>query len=377
MIDFALRGSGFAIASQFHTLVMQPTTLCNLDCAYCYLPDRRRRRLMSVAVAECCARSVAAQDSSHPVDVVWHGGEPTATPLPHFRALLAPFRELHAAGLVRHGIQTNATLIDEPWCDLFLDQQFQVGISVDGPLWANRHRLDRAGRDTHDRVLRGVCRLADAGVRFSAICVVTAETIGQVDALVDFFTHIGCASVGFNIEEQEGSRRSPVEEEGAYQFWRRLVKLRVGGNRMPVRDLDRLAGYLRRAHGDQVEPPRPVDPIPTVGVDGQVVLLSPELLGVSAPRYDDFLAGNVVRTPLPDMIRRAGQLRYVQEFGEALRSCAATCGFFDFCRGAQAGNRFFEHGHFSTAETHYCRTTRQALVRAAADELAPRREVIT
>ena len=41
-----------AIADVFHTLITQPTTLCNLDCAYCYLPDRKRSR----APAKSCGR---------------------------------------------------------------------------------------------------------------------------------------------------------------------------------------------------------------------------------------------------------------------------------------------------------------------------------
>ncbi|WBB56807.1 hypothetical protein O7601_12465 [Verrucosispora sp. WMMD573] len=56
-----------AIASRFHTLVVQPTSFCNLDCTYCYLPDRRIIRLMTDAVAQACAESIAQQNSSHPV----------------------------------------------------------------------------------------------------------------------------------------------------------------------------------------------------------------------------------------------------------------------------------------------------------------------
>ncbi|SBV24973.1 hypothetical protein GA0070620_0439 [Micromonospora krabiensis] len=33
-----------AVADSFHTLVGQPTSFCNLDCTYCYLPDRRSLR---------------------------------------------------------------------------------------------------------------------------------------------------------------------------------------------------------------------------------------------------------------------------------------------------------------------------------------------
>ncbi|GAA0919012.1 cyclophane-forming radical SAM peptide maturase AmcB [Virgisporangium aurantiacum] len=363
------RSAAATVARTFHTLIVQPTTLCNLDCAYCYLPDRTRQRLMSVPVAAACAASVAVQDSDHPVDVVWHGGEPTATPLEHFRALLAPFEPLRAAGRVRHGIQTNATLLNERWCELLSAFQFQVGVSVDGPPWANRHRVDRAGHDTHARTIRGVRQLRQAGIPFTAICVVTPDTIDRVDDLVAFFTMLGCTSVGFNIEEQEGSQRAVVDEQAAYRFWQRLVQLRTAGNALSVRDLDRLVGYLHATRTDPRPLAAPFDPIPTVGFNGQTVLLSPELLGITAADYQDFIAGNVLTASLPQMIADADRLRYVREFTTALHACASNCGFFDFCRGAQAGNRYFEHGTFTVAETHYCRTTRQALVRAAAAEL--------
>jgi uncharacterized protein len=39
------------------------------------------------------------------------------------------------------------------------------------------------------------------------------------------------------------------------------------------------------------------DPIPTVAWNGDVVLLSPELLGAHSARYGDFIAGNVLSTP--------------------------------------------------------------------------------
>lgn len=71
------------------------------------------------------------------------------------------------------------------------------------------------------------------------------------------------------------------------------------------------------------------------------------------------------------MLARAGDLDYVAEFVTTLNDCADHCAFCDFCRGAQAGNRYFEHATFTARETIYCRTTRQALVRAAADHLTP------
>lgn len=360
-----------AIAGRFHTLVLQPTSFCNLDCAYCYLPDRRSSRLMSVPVATACARSIEQQASGHPVSVVWHGGEPTATPIAAFRELLAPFERLRRTRQVRHEIQTNATLINRQWCELFAAYEFDIGVSIDGPDTLNGNRLDRAGNATTARTIRGMRALADTGLTYSVICVVTPETVDHADDLVEFFTDLrGCDSVGFNIEEQEGAARTQVSEEAAYRFWHRLVWHRLAGSPLRIRDLDRLADYVAATRAG-ITDDTPYEPIPTVSHDGQMVLLSPELLGIKDPRYADFIAGNVLHEPISDMLTRASELRYVTEFVTALNGCADRCVFYDFCRGAQAGNRYFEHRTFAAHETAYCRTTRQALIRAAADRLTP------
>lgn len=70
---------------------------------------------------------------------------------------------------------------------------------------------------------------------------------------------------------------------------------------------------------------------------------SPELLGITEPRYGDFIAGNVLQQPITAML-------------------------------ARAGDRYFEHATFTARETTYCWTTRQGLVRAAADHLTPQEE---
>jgi uncharacterized protein len=60
-------------------------------------------------------------------------------------------------------------------------------------------------------------------------------------------------------------------------------------------------------------------------------------------------------------------IQYVTEFDVGLRRCATECEFWRYCRGAQAGNRYFEHGRFDVTETTYCRNTYQAIARSALD----------
>jgi uncharacterized protein len=132
-------------------VVMQPTTLCNLDCAYCYLPFRSADRRMTVDVAAAVAAQVNGWAREGRFSVVWHGGEPLATGREHFAALLAPFD-----AAVEHHVQTNATLIDAAWCEFFAAHEIRVSVSVDGPRERNGDRVTRGGRPAYDRIVRGI-----------------------------------------------------------------------------------------------------------------------------------------------------------------------------------------------------------------------------
>ncbi|WBB63538.1 radical SAM protein [Streptomyces sp. WMMC500] len=352
------------------TLVVQPTTWCNLDCRYCYLPFRKLKQQMSTEVAEALARAVAQlDDSGHPIGIVWHGGEPLAVGQQKFAALLAPFEALRRAGRVHHYVQTNATLITETWCEQLAAYDFRVGVSIDGPADLNAERVDLRGKPAFDRILRGISRLREHGIPFSVISVVGALGIAMPEELLEFLTSLGGHTVGFNIEEIEGANtdRQPPTAVQAEEFWRRtLTWTREHPGAPVVRELERLAEYLHMIRsGQRVEwDRRRLDPIPTVSWKGDVVLLSPELADTAAPEYGDFLAGNILDRSLPEILRDAYRLRYVRDFLTSLDRCQAECEFFDFCRGAQAANRYFENGDLTSTETSYCRTSRQALVTA-------------
>jgi uncharacterized protein len=144
------------ISRAFGTVVLQPTTFCPWACDYCYLPTKDQRSTMPVQVASAVAASIRDQASDGCVEVVWHGGEPLAAGLDQFARLLEPFEELRRAGRIRHAVQTGAGLITAGWCELFSDFEFTVGVSIDGPEWADTQRHDRAGRSVHGRIMRGI-----------------------------------------------------------------------------------------------------------------------------------------------------------------------------------------------------------------------------
>ena len=350
-------------------VLMQPTTLCNLDCAYCYLPQRSQDHRMSVAVARAVADTVNRWASEvERFSVVWHGGEPLASGREHLAALMSPFQDG-----IEHHVQTNATLIDDAWCEFFLAHQMEVGISVDGPADLTTLRTDRGGGPAYDRIMRGVAALRRHGIRFAAICVVSDPKPGLAHRLYDYFCELGCYWLGINIEEREGvnTRDNIRAEESVRAFWAELTGAWRADPRIELREIEWTLHYLAAAlRGDEDSVlPRHRDPVPTIAHDGRVVVFSPELAGFdNAPGYGDFALGNVLRTPLDEIVTTAeSPTGWLAEYLAGVEACRASCPYFGFCGGAHASNRYFETGRFDVTETEHCRNTKIRLMEGVLD----------
>ena len=357
------------LAAEPTALILQPTTLCNLDCSYCYLPARKLRRDMTPEVAQAIAAGIPEDwPSSGTLEVVWHGGEPLTVGTAAMRQLFAPFEQLRQAGRIVHVIQTNATLITDEWCDLFEQFEVSVGLSIDGPAEMTSNRVDWRGMPAFDRIVAGISQVKRRDIDFTVIAVVDQENSGSAVEILEFLAELGCPFVGINMEEKEGSNThdgTPTVDQ-ARRFWRDVFVWSNANPHLKVREVEHLLEYLAlspKARAADVQH----DSIPTIGWNGDTVLLSPELLGARSEKYHDFIAGNVLVDSLPEIIYRAADLAYVQEFREGIERCKASCDFFAHCQGSHAGNRFFEHGNFLAAETEHCRTSTQAVVLALHD----------
>lgn len=354
---------GLAVVPSY--VILQPTTLCNLDCAYCYLPFRSAERLMPVAVAEAVATTVNSWATvADRFSVVWHGGEPLAAGRDHLGALMAPFRG------VEHHVQTNATLIDDAWCAFFAERAVKVGVSIDGPDDLTGQRVNRAGRPAYREIMKGIATLRRRAVPFAALCVVSDPRPGLATRLYEFFSELGCYALGINVEEREGvNTRSNAHDDGPVRaFWAELTAVWRQDPRLELREVEwalRYAGACLAGQADDLLPRRH-DPIPTIGYDGSVVLLSPELAGFADPRYGDFASGNVRDTPLSQIV--AGEpVGWITEYLAGVEACRSTCAYFGFCGGAHAANRYFEHGRFDGTETEHCRNSKIRLLEGVLD----------
>jgi uncharacterized protein len=361
-------------------LVVQPTPFCNIDCKYCYLPDRNSRAVVAAQTLQNLFSQVFASGWVRGgLSVVWHAGEPMVLPIAFYRDAFAMVESLRPRDLsVVHSFQTNGTLIDEAWCAFFTQAQVNLGVSIDGPRHLHdRNRVTRSGRGTFDRTIAGVRLLRRHHVPFHVISVLSSASMAAPQEMFDFYVAEGIEQVCFNVEESEGDHVSESfgdsGAEAAYyrflrEFWR--MSAAAPGKITFLREIEHALQQVIRpkeaAFRNQL-----VEPFAITSMDwaGNISTFSPELLGLKNPVYDDFIFGNINRDALADLPRRPAFARMLADIGAGVAMCRDVCEYFSVCGGGEPVNKLAENGSFASTETAYCRLTKMRATDLVLDAL--------
>src|SRR5690606_14101854 len=73
-------------------------------------------------------------------------------------------------------MQTNATTFNDDWCKFFAEENFLLGISLDGPQHLHDvYRVDKGGSPTFHKVMHGIELAKKHNVEFNILTTVHAE----------------------------------------------------------------------------------------------------------------------------------------------------------------------------------------------------------
>ncbi len=359
-------------------LVIQPTPFCNLDCSYCYLPDRLDKRKISLETLEkvfdwAFSSGLIRQDFT----LLWHAGEPMVLPATFYEQATLVLERCNTSGFaVTQSLQTNATLVNDAWCDFIRRRNVQVGVSVDGPDFLNdRNRTTRSGGGTLERVLRGMQLLRDHDIFFDVITVLTSASLDYPDELFDFYIEHGISDVAFNVEEIEGphvtsSLAGNGMEPRFRRFYSRFMDLALSSDPpLRVREFESSRSSIARPEelSRRTQENRPFG-ILNVDCEGNFSTYSPELLGLSSPRLGSFALGNVARDTLDSVLAMPRFIALDDEIRRGVDLCQDSCRYYPFCGGGPPGNKYFENGNFATTETLSCRLHKKATFDVALDK---------
>lgn len=365
-------------------LVVQPSPFCNLDCDYCYLPNRMSKTRMEMSTLRRVMERVweSGLVTGDGFQLLWHAGEPLAVPVDWYEEAFDVINSFPGARQrILHTFQTNATLINDKCCEFIKKHRVEIGVSIDGPAFIHdHHRRTRSGRGTHDRVMLGVEKLREHRIPFGVVAVISDVSIDHPDEIFDYFVDLGIEGVGFNIEEVEGvneaSSLAKSPERRVRAFLERVFERNRDANfPLSIREFEQareniLDPALNRGP-DGVYYNLEANPLAMINVDsfGNFSMFSPELLGQATEKYGSFNFGNVLKDSFFDATRAANFKRIYGDILAGNQKCSETCTFWEYCGGASPSNKYYENGTFDSAETRHCRSMIQIPMEIVLDDL--------
>jgi len=325
--------------------------VCNLNCCYCYYLKKKRLYLEAESFRmpdEVLEEYIAQHIHSSPERVIrfsWHGGEPTLLGLDYFRNVIALQRKHQPPNRpIANGIQTNGTLLDEDWCRFFAEENFTVGLSLDGPAeMHDRCRVTKDDKPTHDQVMRSYKLLRKHRVHTDVLCVVNAYNVSFPLQVYGFFKQIKADYVNFlplvDPQLTSKSRVSPLsvpsEAWGAFlcAVFDEWIDKDIGRIKVQVfEEATRTA--FNQEHSLCIFRPTCGD-IPVVEHNGDFY---------SCDHFVDseHRLGNIKDTPLIELLESPAQRSFGKAKLETLPRLCRECEVKPMCNGACPKDRFLK-----------------------------------
>jgi len=311
------------------------------------------------------AKLVASPLFDDTTTLVWHAGEPLVLKPDWYNRAIEILESESGRRIHRQNFQTNATLLTDDWLDYLAQPAVSVGVSLDGPEDLNdQFRVDRRGHGTWRSTMRGIERLHAASIPFHIIAVVTEASLDRPEDVAQALLKAGPTSIGLNMEEIDGDNAhstllKTASNARVRQFLDRfLATLDAVPNPPMLREAENVTNLLASLHEGKGIKNQENAPgaILSVDVDGNLSTYSPELLGVSAPEFNDFLFGNVTKiTDINDIFLNRAFLKCHRAVSTGVAKCKANCGHFALCGGGSPSNKFGEIGRLDVTETAFCK----------------------
>ena len=186
-------------------IMLKPAgALCNLRCKYCYYLEKNElyksqgNHVITDELLEKFVKEYIEAQTTPNILFTWHGGETLMRPISFYRRALELQRIYSHGRQIDNCIQTNGTLLNDEWCEFFKQNNFLVGVSIDGPQeFHDEYRKTGTGRPTFRDVMKGINLLNKHGVEWNALAVVNDFNADYPLDFYHFFKEIGCRYIQF------------------------------------------------------------------------------------------------------------------------------------------------------------------------------------
>jgi uncharacterized protein len=321
-------------------LIKPASSSCNLRCKYCFyydVADNREVKNFGIMNDETLENMVKRvfEDVEYSANFAFQGGEPTVAGIEYFKKFHEFVEKYNVNKIqVNFSLQTNGTLLDKKWMELFKKYNYLIGVSLDGN--KNIHdtfRIDANGEGTFSRVLKATKMLTKAGVEFNILCVVNKLIAQNGKLIYNFFKNNGfryyqfipCLDA-FNCSKEEDYTLT-AEDYGkfldeTFNLWADDI---LSGKRISVRHFD---NYTKIILG---EAPEACD---MVGHCNMNAVLESDGSMYPCDFYvlDEYKVGNVNESSFVELFKSEKEQEFLNSSLKVNDKCK-TCDYFKICRG--------------------------------------------
>lgn len=350
----------YPFARPLYVMTKPVGAVCNLACAYCYYLEKANlykdtsKHVMSDELLEKFIREYIGSQTMHEVLFTWHGGETLMRPLSFYRKVVELQRQYAGGHAIDNCIQTNGTLLTDEWCEFFKENNWLVGISIDGPQeFHDEYRKNRLGRPSFAKVMQGIRLLNKHGVEWNAMAVVNDYNADYPLEFYHFFKEIGCRYIQFapiveRLSKHEDGRYLATPLQPGEQLADFSVSPEQWGNFLCtlfdewVRNdvgqifIQLFDSTLANWVGEQ---PGVCSMAKTCGHAG-VMEFNGDVYACDHYVFPEFKLGNIYQQTLVEMMYSERQMEFGQMKQKSLPAQCRACEFLFACNGECPKNRF-------------------------------------
>ena len=243
-----------------NVLIKPASSSCNLKCKYCFYYDVAENRdkqnygIMTYDTLEILVKKVF-EYGQHFVGFAFQGGEPTLAGLDFYKRFIELQQKYNIKKLrINNSIQTNGMAINEEWAKFLAENNFLVGLSLDGPKDIHDlNRVDLIGVGSHSRLEKTVELFNKHKVEYNILCVVTKSVTRHIERIYNYYIKKGFQYLQFipcldELGMEPGNNPYSLTPESYEDFLKKLFDLWYEdfklGKRISIRIFDNIVQML-------------------------------------------------------------------------------------------------------------------------------------
>jgi len=347
-------------ARPLYVMLKPVGALCNLRCKYCYYLEKKNfypqvtSYVMSDEILERFIEQYLQSQTMNEVLFTWHGGEPLMRNRNFFKKALELQKKYGRGRQIDNCLQTNGTLLTDDWCKFFKENNFLIGISIDGPQQCHDvYRRTSDNRPTFLQVMKGIALLKKHDVDFNVMGVVNDYNVDYPLDFYHFFKTIDCRYIQFapiveRIDGKFAPWNVPSEKWGDFliAIFDEWVRKDVGTFYIQYFD-STLANWVGQQPGVCIQ-------AKTCGHAG-VMEFNGDVYACDHFVYPEYKLGNIRTQTLTEMMYSGKQIKFGNDKQDALPAQCRECQFLFACNGECPKNRIIKTGSGEAGLNYLCK----------------------